>query len=48
MPLIPEKLTKYPFVTWGFAVATLVIIVWLFGPENVWALITSQVEKAAK
>jgi|DEB0MinimDraft_3_1074331.scaffolds.fasta_scaffold45133_2 hypothetical protein len=35
--------SDYPIVKWAMGVATVVILVWLFGADNVWTFLTEDV-----
>jgi hypothetical protein len=48
MGLMPKKFEKYPFLVWGMVLLTLVVLALLFGPENVWGLITDWAQSEIK
>ncbi len=39
MGMVPDKFKRYPFVVWGMILATALLAVLMFGPDNVWELI---------
>ncbi len=38
-----DKLKRYPFATWAMGLLTVAFLAWMFGPDNVWALLTAWV-----